>query len=314
MKINTITIFSMLLLAAILTSFLGCSSTSSPLVCSPARSPRQSNFNFVFAYDDVKNQEYWTKTKYQNILDTYNNTFKENDKSYCVYLTQTDMDAVLQKMKEINFFDYPDQYLDINGGDLYQSHRFTYMLKIEYDGKMKEVVWPDIHVGGSPSANNLRVLVFILQDIIDSKINLDKQSNFDLVFTYQYGALDTFKDTYTQFTQANPDRWDSINLNLSDDDKQLISQKMVEIDFFNYPTVFHNYPPEGTPVVNGADYLYYFKVKNQNTFKELIWNGVYFSGRELKVTNLRSLVELIEGIFQNKDEYKKLPPIQWFRI
>lgn len=134
-------------------------------------------------------------------------------------------------------------------------------------------------------------------------------SDFNLIFRYGVGAknvLNTFKGTYTRDMVGDPPI--TVRLCLSEEELDRIYQKMVEIDFFNYPDKFHvqvhlegvvgEVPPYST---------YHFKVKyNNSEIKELVWADNIISENE-RADKLRELIKFIIEIIESKPEYKRLP-------
>ena len=158
-------------------------------------------------------------------------------------------------------------------------------------------------------------IIICLFLIVGCNAPIKHSDDFNLIFTYGIGAntLDTFNNTYTRdmITDANI----TIDLYLSQEEMDAIYEKMIEIDFFNYPDVFSRYVPEGSIVGERTPYFsYYFKVAYDSYVKELTWNdnirSVLIRGEYItddKVDKLKSLTQLITHIIESKEEYKKLP-------
>src|SRR4030067_1505684 len=89
------------------------------------------------------------------------------------------------------------------------------------------------------------------------------ESGFNLIFKYGIGAkneLDTFQGIYTKDMVMDPSI--TIPLPLSREEKDRIYQKMVEIDFFNYPGKFSITVPAGERSAIVTPFSsYYFKVQ-----------------------------------------------------
>ena len=134
------------------------------------------------------------------------------------------------------------------------------------------------------------------------------ESNFNLIFKYGVGAwneLNTFEGTYTKDMVVDPSI--AVNLSLSNDELGRIYQKMIEIDFLNYPDRFSVFVPLGGAVVNMTPHSsYYFRVEYDSKVKELWWNDGIIN-RDEKAEKLRELIRLIIDIIESKEEYKKLP-------
>ena len=138
-----------------------------------------------------------------------------------------------------------------------------------------------------------------------------QEPNFNFVFRYGIMAkniLDTFQGTYSKDMVADPNIM--IYLSLSEEELDRIYDKMVEIDFFNYPDKFSVSGPPGVPTGIKTPYSsYYFKVEYNSMIKELWWNDqiVYKDYQDEKADRLRELIMLIRDIVESKEEYKKLP-------
>ncbi len=148
--------------------------------------------------------------------------------------------------------------------------------------------------------------------ILSGVTGCDKQPSgepdFNLIFKYGIGAkniLDTFEGTCTKDMVADPSI--STELTLTDEEKDSVYQKMLEIDFFNYPDNFSVSVPPGEPVGIVTPYAsYYFKVEYNSQAKELHW-GDEITNPDEKAGRLRELIALIRSIVESKEEYKKLP-------
>ncbi|TFB08835.1 hypothetical protein E3V08_02295 [Candidatus Atribacteria bacterium MT.SAG.1] len=135
------------------------------------------------------------------------------------------------------------------------------------------------------------------------------ESNFNLIFKYGVGAgneLNTFKGIYTKGMVT--DSPITVNLSLSKDDLNKIYQKIIKINFFNYPDKFSVSILFGETVGEVTPHSsYYFKIKYNSKVKELWWEDNIVNKDE-KTEKLRGLVRLIIDIIESKEEYKKLPP------
>ena len=133
-------------------------------------------------------------------------------------------------------------------------------------------------------------------------------SDFNLIFRYGVDAkniLDTFQGTYSKDMVRDPNIM--IYLSLSEEEMDQIYDKMLEIDFFNYPDEFSvSVSPSGiTGLVTPYD-TYYFKVEYNSQIKELRWKDKIMNPDE-RADKLRELIKLIINIIESKEEYKKLP-------
>ncbi|OGO19021.1 MAG: hypothetical protein A2144_06855 [Chloroflexi bacterium RBG_16_50_9] len=135
------------------------------------------------------------------------------------------------------------------------------------------------------------------------------ESGFNLIFKYGIMAkneLDTFKGTYTKDMVQGPSI--RTDLSLSRQEMDRIYQKMVEIDFFNYPDRFSVSVPPGELISLVTPHPgYYFKVEYASRVKELWWEDDVTNQNE-KADRLRELIKLIRDIVESREEYQKLPP------
>lgn len=133
-------------------------------------------------------------------------------------------------------------------------------------------------------------------------------SNFNLIFKYGVGArneLDTFEGTYTKDMVSDPPV--KIKMSLSREETDRIYQKMLEIDFFDYPDKFSVTLSTGEPIGTVTPCSkYYFKVANNSKIKELSWDDCITNKNE-RADKLRELIKYIENIIKSRTEYKKLP-------
>lgn len=133
-------------------------------------------------------------------------------------------------------------------------------------------------------------------------------SHFNLEFKYGITAgnvLDTFEGTYTKDMVADPPI--TIDLVLSEEEKEEIYQKMVEIEFFDYPDDFSvDVSPGATTTIVTPYSSYYFRVEYDSQTKELRWEDEITNPDE-KAEKLRELITVIRNIVESKDEYKEFP-------
>jgi len=138
--------------------------------------------------------------------------------------------------------------------------------------------------------------------------NITRESNFNLIFRYGImsgNTLDTFQGTYIKDMVRDPSI--RIDLALTKEEMDRIYEKMVEIDFFNYPDRFSVSVPPGVPTGIRTPYSsYYFKVEYNSKIKELWWNDEIVKEDE-KADRLRELISFIRDIVESKEEYQKLP-------
>lgn len=133
-------------------------------------------------------------------------------------------------------------------------------------------------------------------------------ANFNLIFRYGVGAkneLNTSKGTYTKDMVTDPSI--TTNLSLPKEDLDIIYQKMLEINFFDYTDKFSVQAPLGESICEQTPAnSYYFKVEYDYKIKELSWDDS-ICNKDAKADKLRELSSLIINIAESKEEYKKLP-------
>lgn len=165
--------FSLVILGLIITFFYVPSCTS-----------KEGQFNFVFQYG-------YSSTP-KNVLDTYKETYTKDmvsDPSVTVkmVLSGEELDRILQKMKEIDFFDYPDEFfIKIAPGSPsgVVTPNLKYYFKVEHEGIIKElwwddeIIWQDEFIKESPEeiiienkgeAEKLYELISLIREIIENK-------------------------------------------------------------------------------------------------------------------------------------------------
>jgi hypothetical protein len=297
------------------------SPTLSPRVTTATQTPmvRNNNINFVFkSGTDTNDLTLGANSPFNTILSTFDNTFVENNSSRPLFLSQNDMDSILQRMQEMDFFNYPSKVIERPTPDSGSYIPFPiYYFQVKYGSLTKELYWADNRFSHSTTADNLRILIFTIQDIINVTIDPKHASVFDFVFTFDEGELDTFKGTFKKYIYLDGRPPAAATLVLSAEEKNTIKEKMIGIDFFNYPTAYSGNQTntiEGRVIIPKA--AYYFKVKYNNTFKELTFtDSMFFYYPDVpRVMYLKELVDLVMFTFQSHDEYKKLPPQQQIRI
>ena len=155
----------------------------------------------------------------------------------------------------------------------------------------------------------LTIFAFISAFSFSCHAQQPTDSNFNLLFKYDVGAgdqLNTFNNTYTKDMVMDPPI--TVGLKLTDEEKQKIYGKMIEIDFFNYPDEFAITVPPGQVVgIVTPSPSYYFHVEYDSRKKDLSWND-YILNDDARADKLRELIRLVEDIVESKDEYKRLPP------
>ncbi len=135
-------------------------------------------------------------------------------------------------------------------------------------------------------------------------------SNASFNFVFKYGVsggntLDTFKGTYTRDMILDPAV--TINMVLTPAEMDSIYQKMVEIDFFNYPDKFSGHVADNETKTEVAPYpSYFFNVEYDGKTKELLWHAKYVN-LDTPGQKLMELINLIKSIIESKPEYQALP-------
>ena len=131
---------------------------------------RPSDFNLLFKYG------YGTINS-RNILNTFNATYtqdmeKDPPITMDFSLSDEDMDRIYQKMVEIDFFCYPDEFVIpvpedelVSGFDPYQG----YFFRVECDHRIKVLQWEDNRLNKNEDADKLRELIQRIRNIIESK-------------------------------------------------------------------------------------------------------------------------------------------------
>jgi len=136
-------------------------------MCCSAPPPHPSNFNMIFKYGGGAGNE----------LNTFEGTYTNDmimDPSITVdiSLSKQELDRIYQKMIEINFFGYPDQFsVSVPPGQSFglATPHCSYYFRVEYDSKVKELSWEDNITNEDKKAEKLRELIKLIRDIIESK-------------------------------------------------------------------------------------------------------------------------------------------------
>jgi hypothetical protein len=132
-------------------------------------------------------------------------------------------------------------------------------------------------------------------------------NGFNFVFKYGVSGkntFDTFAGTFTK--DMGPDAPITIELKLSSEEMDSVYQKMVEIDFFNYPDKFSVSIPDAQKTEVAPYPTYFFRVAYGSKTKELLWHDKYVN-YDVPGGKLMELINLIRDIIESKQEYKNLP-------
>ncbi len=126
-----------------------------------------ADFNLIFRYGvGAKNE-----------LDTFAGTFTKDmigDPSITIdlLLTEEELDRIYQKMAEVDFFAYPDEFsINVAPGEpvgMVTPHS-SYYFRVEYNTEVKELRWEDRIVNEDGEADRLRALTRLIQDIIRAR-------------------------------------------------------------------------------------------------------------------------------------------------
>jgi hypothetical protein len=138
---------------------------------------------------------------------------------------------------------------------------------------------------------------------------LEPDENFAILFAYGSCAvdiMDTFNLTFTK--EITPESDVSGHFELSREEMKSIYQKMVEINFFNYPDKF-SVPISKNDVVGSVSPAmgYRIIVRNGETMKYLFWSDSIIDPTSEEADHLRELFQLIINIIEEKPAYKELP-------
>lgn len=131
---------------------------------------------------------------------------------------------------------------------------------------------------------------------------------FNLKFSYggvfAKNVLNTFQNTYTKGLILGGPK--TVPFILSESDMKRISDKMIEINFYDYPDTFVVHTDSS--IVMASHYpTYTFEVSNKSSRKYLRWEDE-IQNPNVQATKLRELISLIIKIIESKPEYLKLPP------
>jgi len=141
----------------------------------------------------------------------------------------------------------------------------------------------------------------------DTNTNISKEFDFNFIFKYGItgrNILDTYHGTFTKDMITAPGI--TIELTVTIEEMDNIYQKMVEIDFFNYPDEF-KVAVTGEIISTVTPYSsYYFEVEYGPDVKILAWEDE-ITNPDSQADKLRELINLIKNIIESKAEYQALP-------
>lgn len=146
-----------LALLATLSTFPGCADLKAG----------DSGFNFIFRYG----------VGARNELNTYKGTYTKdmiNAAPITVVfpLTAEEMAQIRQKMEEIDFFSYPDEFtvsVPPEGTVTRVTPNDSYSFKVAYGAQVKELKWDAAILNRDERADKLKELIKLITGIIESK-------------------------------------------------------------------------------------------------------------------------------------------------
>ncbi len=124
-----------------------------------------NRFNFILGFGIYS----------RNILNTFDRTFTKDlvNGLYSINFTLTDeeMKLIEKKFRYIDILSYPDDFAPItintfNNTTTYITPHNTYYLRVELDGKLKEIIWEDSNLSKEESAIVLRNLIKEIEQLI----------------------------------------------------------------------------------------------------------------------------------------------------
>ena len=165
MNVFRTTLVLIIATALMLTTSCGQPEKDTPSEIGGTPAEDTSNFNFVFKYG----------VTLRNKLDTFNGTYTKDmvlapSITINLRLTGEELNQILVKMNEINFFNYPDVF-EVPPGELTQvvTPYTKYYFKVRYGSDTKEIRWDDEILNPNEQANRLRELINLIRGIIESK-------------------------------------------------------------------------------------------------------------------------------------------------
>jgi hypothetical protein len=140
---------------------------------------------------------------------------------------------------------------------------------------------------------------------------LERRPDFGFVFkdmSCYDEVLDTFDGMYTTLINDNPPEYVTVSMPLSDEQLQTVFDKMIEINFFDYPDVFAiPVPPGGRMTIQMPASSYHILVRNGERHKSVEWLDEIVSPSDQPAVQLRGLVRMIQQIIREHPAYQQLP-------
>jgi hypothetical protein len=146
-----------LVLVAVLSGIVGCDNHET----------EDSGFNLIFKYGVMARNE----------LNTFEGIYIKDmvqgpPARTELLLSGEEKDKIYQKMVEIDFFHYPDEFsISVAPGEpvTIVTPYASYYFKVEYNSGIKELWWEDEIVREDEKADRLRELIQLIRDIVESK-------------------------------------------------------------------------------------------------------------------------------------------------
>jgi hypothetical protein len=113
----------------------------------------------------------------RNVLDTFEGTYTKDmvaDPPITIdfALSEEEKEEIYQKMAEIDFFDYPDEFSVEISPDAVVTMVIpysSYYFRVACDSQIKELRWDDDIKNPDEQADRLRELIMLIRDIVESK-------------------------------------------------------------------------------------------------------------------------------------------------
>ena len=133
----------------------------------------------------------------------------------------------------------------------------------------------------------------------------------DFGFEFAYGAcftnrMNTFTQRYTKDMVTAPAI--TVTVTLPPSEMERIYQKMVEIDFFDYPSTYKiPIGPNEPMVITSAAMHYHFSVRNNAETKTVDWLDDIIQPTKPEADRLRELAKLMIKVIEARPEIQALP-------
>ena len=130
--------------------------------------------------------------------------------------------------------------------------------------------------------------------------------NFILGFgRYARSILNTFEGTFTKDLVKG---FSTIRFQLSQEEMGLIEEKFRDMDILSYPAEFKpdSADPNGKITVVMPCNSYYLRIELDGEIREIFWKDENLA-KDQKSIVLRELIDEIEQMILQRDEYKKMP-------